>query len=278
MSSGTDRKSAAAPRADRGRGAPSARGGGAESEGRGVLAERRAPRPDVDERPGLGTSWGETRYSAVNDVPFERDRGGPCYTGALNYNDARGAYALAGSGMARSSAASITLGGALSVSLRDAYGNALSAYRGEGRTVAIGRDGERYSIVVQNHTNERFEVVLSVDGLDVIDGRPASYGKRGYLIDPYATITIDGFRQSESAVAAFRFGSVARSYAALTGSARNVGVIGAAAFGEWGYAARLQAYRERVAAWRASGIEVERRRDADPFPERYATPPLQIVR
>ncbi len=131
---------------------------------------------------------------------------------------------------------------------------------------------------MHNQTNERFEVVLSVDGLDVIDGRDAGYGKRGYLVEAYNTIEIEGFRQSADAVAAFRFGSVRDSYAARTGSARNVGVIGAAVFGERGYTARLAAYRQRLQAYRQSGLEVERRLDADPFPSRYAMPPLNLAR
>lgn len=270
--------------------------GAAKSEGWGPAPERRSvgggagamvsdalrpspkPEPRPEERPGLATSWGETRYSSVTEVPFERDGGRPSYTATLHYNDAQGAYALAGRGGAYGTQASVGLGGALTVSLRDEYGNTLSAYRGGGRTVAVGASGQRYTIVVQNNTNERFEVVLSVDGLDVLDGLDAGYGKRGYLIDPYAVVEIEGFRQSEDAVAAFRFGSVASSYAALTGSARNVGVIGAAAFGERGYAARLRAYQERMLALRNQGREIERRRVADPFPNGYAQPPLRLAR
>jgi hypothetical protein len=61
--------------------------------------------------------------------------------------------------------------------------------------------------VVRNESDARVEVVLSVDGLDVIDGRSASYRKRGYIIPPRGRINVDGFRQSMSEVAAFRFGS-----------------------------------------------------------------------
>ena len=129
-----------------------------------------------------------------------------------------------------------------------------------GRTLIAGEDGERYRIVVHNATGARFEIVASVDGLDVIDGRPADPGRRGYLIDPYGTLAIDGFRTSDDAVAAFRFGRVADSYAAQTTGDRNVGVIGVAIFSE------------RGAAW--TPAELRRRDTADPFPERgYAMPP-----
>ncbi|HSI04256.1 MAG: hypothetical protein ACAI38_08920 [Myxococcota bacterium] len=259
--------------AARGRGAG---GGGDKSDsGAAPMAKRSLPQQQ-DDRPGLGTTWGETRYSAVNEVHFERDGESPSYTAVMHYNDHRGASALAGYSTSSRSAA-IGLGSALTMSVRDEYGNNLSAVRGNGRTVAVGENGQRYTIVVDNNTNERFEVVLSVDGLDVLDGREAAYGKRGYLIEPYGHLEVEGFRQSDDAVAAFRFGSVRDSYAARTGQGRNVGVIGAAAFGERGYRARLLAYQERLNAIRYQGGEVERRRNADPFPGRYATPPQWTV-
>ena len=90
----------------------------------------------------------------------------------------------------------------------------------------VGEHGQRYTIEVQNHTGNRVEAVATVDGLDVIDGRSGSFDKRGYLVLPYATLAIDGFRRSSETVAAFRFGSVAESYADRKGQGRNVGVIG----------------------------------------------------
>jgi len=71
---------------------------------------------------------------------------------------------------------------------------------------------------------------------------------------------IDGFRTSDSDVAAFRFGKVADSYAAQTSGDRNVGVV-------W-----LAIFSERGAVW--SPAELGRRDSADPFPARgYAVPP-----
>jgi hypothetical protein len=235
-------------------------------------AKRESPRDDAS-RPGLGTTWGETRYSQVNEVPFERDDARPTYTGSLHYNDARGARAM--SGVESGSSAAISIGNALTLSVRSEWGSTLSAYRAQGRTIAIGEAGQRYSLVVHNRTNERFEVVVSVDGLDVLDGREAGFHKRGYLIEPFATVEIEGFRQSESAVAAFRFGSVRDSYAAQTGSVRNVGVIGVAAFGERGYLSRLRAYQDRVYA---ESRDTRIRKVADPFPSKWAPAPLTVIR
>ena len=102
-----------------------------------------------------------------------------------------------------------------------------------GQTFVLGQLGERYTLRVVNHTGQRAEAVVSVDGRDVVDGRPADFrSKRGYLVPAWGQIDIDGWRLSNAQVAAFRFSSVAESYAARTGSGREVGVIGAAIFPE----------------------------------------------
>jgi hypothetical protein len=118
------------------------------------------------------------------------------------------------------------------IELVDAAGRTLPTYAHRGRFYVEGAVGERYGIRVRNPTASRIEAVVSVDGLDVIDGEMASTGKRGYVIAPYADVTITGFRVSTQAVAAFRFSSVSRSYAGRKGVARNVGVIGVAVFAE----------------------------------------------
>ncbi len=102
-----------------------------------------------------------------------------------------------------------------------------------GGTYVLGQRGERYTLRITNHTGRRVEAVVSVDGRDVVDGKPADFrGKRGYLVPAWGQVEIDGWRLSRAEVAAFRFSSVADSYAAQTGSAREVCVIGAAIFPE----------------------------------------------
>lgn len=122
--------------------------------------------------------------------------------------------------------------GGWSLELVDEAGRVLPTFNHRGRSYVLGSLGKRYFIRVRNDSGRRVEVVASVDGRDVIDGGPSGLGKRGYLVDPYGTITIDGYRLSQESVAAFRFSSVPRSYAALEGDARDVGVIGVAVFSE----------------------------------------------
>lgn len=217
-----------------------------------------------DERPGLGTSWGETRESHVSSEAFVRANGNrPVAVASVFYNDAEGVRAMARrAGISDFGAGRVNVfGGAITVRLLDARGEPLPALDIGGRTHFVGEDGDRYMLQVQNHTANRVEAVATVDGLDVIDGRAGSFSKRGYLIAPFASIEIEGFRRSNDEVAAFRFGSVRDSYAARKGNDRNVGVIGVAFFQEAG--TRFP--------WTNS--EVDRRNSADPFPGQFATPP-----
>ncbi|HEY2518089.1 MAG TPA: hypothetical protein VGI39_44770 [Polyangiaceae bacterium] len=229
--------------------------------GGGSQWQRREEQPK--DRPGLGTEWGEQRESHIHEVSFLRaDPERPFATASLFYNDRHGVEALAAwhGGTPRFHDVSAQ-GGAITISLRDAWGESLDAMHVGDRTYVVGTEGERYSIVISNHTARRFEAVTTVDGLDVINGRAGNFENRGYLLMPHASLEIDGFRQSSDAVAAFRFAKVRDSYAAQTGDARNVGVIGIAFFGE------------RGDDW--SSDELRTRDTASPFPEegRFARPP-----
>ena len=102
-----------------------------------------------------------------------------------------------------------------------------------GETYVLGQLGARYTLRIVNHTGRRIEAVTSIDGRDSIDGKSADVRtKRGYLVQAWGSVDIDGWRLSRAEVAAFRFSSVADSYAARTGTTREVGVIGVAVFPE----------------------------------------------
>ena len=122
--------------------------------------------------------------------------------------------------------------GPYTIDVMDEVGRPLPTFQHRGRTYVLGDRGARYLLRVRNQSGGRIEVVTSVDGRDVLEGRPASVEKRGYLVPPFGQIVIDGYRLSLDEVAAFRFAAVERSYAARMGDARDVGVIGAAIFTE----------------------------------------------
>jgi hypothetical protein len=151
---------------------------------------------------------------------------------------------------------------AVDIRVVDDSGGAYELFGPGRQAMMVGRRGARYSIVVKNRSTDRVEAVASVDGLDVLDGRPASLAKRGYIVAGGSTLRIEGFRQSDSTVAAFRFGEVGDSYAASKGDTRDVGVIGVAVFGDRDAPDRNDAQRRLEA--RPFG------NDPDP---RYAAPP-----
>ena len=222
-----------------------------------------AREPAPESRPGLGTEWGETRRSRVHDVTFVRDSSRPFAVATLHYNDRRGVDAMASLHAERDTRRDVAAGGgAVTIAIKDASGEPLDAVHVGDRTMVVGQAGQRYTIVLTNNTSHRFESVVTVDGLDVINGRPGTTENRGYVLLPFATLEIEGFRQSTSAVAAFRFASVGESYAAQTGSARNVGVIGVA---------RVRARRGSIGAPRPQRPRATARPvPADP---RFAQPP-----
>ena len=111
-------------------------------------------------------------------------------------------------------------------------GRVLPLYRKDGRSYIAGRPGARYSIRLNNPTAGRMLVVLSVDGVNVISGQTAAWEQTGYVLDPWRSHDITGWRKSDTAVAAFEFAALADSYAARTGRPGNVGVIGMAVFFE----------------------------------------------
>jgi hypothetical protein len=108
----------------------------------------------------------------------------------------------------------------------------LPTFAQEGRRFVLGALGARYRIRIVNPTSARLEAVVSVDGLDAVDGRPADLAKRGYVIPAFGDVTIDGWRTTLDTVAAFRFSSVRDSFAGRKEQDRNVGVIGVAFFRE----------------------------------------------
>ncbi len=121
----------------------------------------------------------------------------------------------------------------VTVSLETADGRPLQTYFHQGSMYVAGNLGERYNIRLTNNTPNRVETVVTVDGRDVISGQLGNYRKqRGYVIGPYGSVTVEGFRQSLDHVAAFRFSDLTASYSARRGTPQHVGVIGVAVFKE----------------------------------------------
>ena len=111
-------------------------------------------------------------------------------------------------------------------------GQWLPKYPYRGDTWVAGTPGSRYSVRLANTTGERVLVVLSVDGVNVVTGQTANPAQAGYVLEPWESAEISGWRKSMDDIAQFVFTDLGDSYAARTGRPRNVGVIGVAVFEE----------------------------------------------
>lgn len=207
------------------------------------------------ERPGLATQWGSSIRSPLGETRFVRATAKPCGVDAIYYNDAAGLKAM-GVKDRRVDGMQQAAGGILEWGVRGGLGllPAWKSYATQRRYVE-GRNGGTYSIVVKNRCKSRVQVVLSVDGLDVLDGKPAATSRPGYIIGAGETLEVMGFRTSREAVAAFKFSTVGQSYAQTRhGDTRNVGVIGLAAYLEKG-----------SDPWTWMPQEIDQRESANPF-------------
>lgn len=111
-------------------------------------------------------------------------------------------------------------------------GEVLTEHRHRGNRWVAGRPGERYAVRLTNRSGARVLVVLSVDGVNAISGESAATAQTGYVLAPWQSAEITGWRKSDREAAAFYFTALPDSYAARTGRPHNVGVIGAAVFRE----------------------------------------------
>ena len=204
------------------------------------------------ERTGIATGWGKEVESSMSYTDFTRATAKPKYVSMIRYNDSDGAREMGvdrrtgGNGMQK------TAGGLLEWGMYSGW-SVMDNYWWRGARFVIGKKGRDYGLRLKNLSDVRLEVVLTVDGLDVIDGQAGSIKKRGYIVGAGKTLDVKGFRTSHEKVMTFRFSSVTSSYANLRhGDTRNVGVIGLALFTEKG---------------REPGSEIRARQGARPFAE-----------
>ena len=155
----------------------------------------------------------------------------------------------AGSAQANSVESPFLKGRLVQVDVYDrADGAALPVYSTDGRSYIVGAPGHEYAVRIRNCTGARVLVVTSVDGVNVISGDTAAPAQSGYVLDPWGSVEITGWRKSFERTAAFYFTDLGNSYAARTGRPDNVGVIGVAVFQERARPIAWSQPRERIAA------------------------------
>lgn len=111
---------------------------------------------------------------------------------------------------------------------------------GSGRYYFEAREGARYALRLVNRSGERVAALLLVDGINVISGEreilpsPGSRPGRMYVLSPWDSTLVQGWRTSLHDVRRFTFVDERASYAARTGQAS----------GRMGWV-QLAVYRER---------------------------------
>lgn len=167
----------------------------------------------------LGTTWGDEISSSVRSVDLRRIDQTPVAQTQLNYAD-KYYYGQQINSMS-------LLGGKVEMSVLADRGT-LPIYRDNGQYYLQGNAGQAYRLHYTNNSDRTYEIVASVDGLNVINGEAASRSASGYVLQPHDDLTIRGFRKSQDAVASFIFSTPNDAYAVNTpsGSIDNTGVIG----------------------------------------------------
>lgn len=115
-------------------------------------------------------------------------------------------------------------------------GRPVKKHSHDGKIFIESKHDTEYSLRIKNNSWVRRLVVVSVDGINVIDGEAAGSTKAGYVINGHSSTPIDGFRTSNDTVHPFKFSRKERSYAAKSdatgGDTTNCGVIGVEVYSE----------------------------------------------
>jgi hypothetical protein len=109
----------------------------------------------------------------------------------------------------------------------------LTEYHARGTIYVEARRGAEYSVRLHNVSDRRVAVALAVDGLNAIDAKSDSARRASkWVLDPWQTVTIDGWQTSSSSARRFYFTTEEDSYGAWLGRTANLGVIEAVVFRE----------------------------------------------
>ncbi len=108
-------------------------------------------------------------------------------------------------------------------------GRPTAEYTHEGQTFVEAKVGSSYTLRLRNTNPFRVKVVISLDGVSVMTGKPASLdsSETGYIIAAHGDLDVDGYRLSNEEAAQFQFVEAKGSYAVKDkGLSGTTGIIG----------------------------------------------------
>lgn len=183
----------------------------------------------------LRTQQGRSIESKARDVSARRISAQPDDIASLSYNEASTVRGLVGADPEQRLNLPLADGRVeWSVLDEDYHPIPLQRTRGDsGGFHLAGVEGSSYMLRFRNLSDFSYQVIATVDGLDVIGGQPSTlHNSGGYMLGPQQWLTIRGFRKSNQEEAAFRFSMPGSAYAANTeaGDVLNIGVIGVTLF------------------------------------------------
>lgn len=145
-------------------------------------------------------------------------------------------------------------------------------------TYIEGREGSNFTLRIRNGSSRRVLAVISVDGLSVLDGKPAGIKSGGFILDPYGSIEVPGWMLNSQEAAKFFFAGRTEkgdaSYVAqIGGDTANKGVIGVIFLGEVPSIPDIRDFRERSVMFSAPRGSVLRASAASASP---SSPDMQV--
>ncbi|OCL24340.1 hypothetical protein A9G07_05775 [Gilliamella sp. wkB72] len=172
----------------------------------------------------LGTQWGDGIESHVQQVSMKRTGFYPIDVITINYS----AHQYNGKAISEV----MLNNGRVGMTFLDDRGKKWPLTKQNNNVKLQGKVGQSYRLFYRNYSSNTYEIVATIDGLDVINGKAGSLSNNGYILRPHDTLVIEGFRKSNNEVAAFTFSDSSSAYANHNseGSATNIGVIGTAIF------------------------------------------------
>ena len=118
---------------------------------------------------------------------------------------------------------------------KDFNGKTLKKFYVDGIDTIGAYGDENFSIVFKNNTHQKIQVVISLDGTNILTGKLATTeaSKDMWVVNGYGTLKLDAFPETNNGGAGFVFTSANNSVATHThGDMSSRGIIAAAVFVE----------------------------------------------